>query len=533
MMFLSLLSLAIHLTYTAHGVDVIQRSGDLHITNTQLSPDGFQRDTVVAGTNSYGGSLPGPVVRGNKGDNFKLNVFDELVDPDFVRTTSIHWHGIFQKHTNFMDGPAFVTQCPITPNNSFLYDFDIPDQAGTFWYHSHVSTQYCDGLRGPLIVEDPNDPQKHLYDVDDENTIITLIDWYHVSALTLAQIPAPPISNSTLINGIGRFPGGPAVPLAVVNVEQGKRYRMRLISMSCDPNYVFSIDGHNLTVIEADGINTEPVTVNAIQIFAAQRYSFVLNADQQVDNYRIRANPSNSLAVGFDGGVNSAILRYKGAPDEEPKTNQQSDVVGLTEAMLHPLENPGAPGSPTPGGADVVLNLTLGFTPPATFLMNDVRFIPPNVPVLLQILSGTQRAQDLLPPGSVYGLPLNKVIEINLLGNNAPGGPHPFHLHGHAFDVVKSADNDEFNFKNPVRRDTTSVGDANLTTIRFVTDNPGPWFLHCHIDFHLELGLAVVLAEDVEDVPTTNLVPDEWDRLCPTYNALPAALKPEQIPPPP
>ena len=55
------------------------------------------------------------------------------------------------------------------------------------------------------------------------------------------------------------------------------RYRFRLISLSCDPNYVFSIDGHDLTVIEADGIETQPVTVNAVQIFSAQRYSFVVS----------------------------------------------------------------------------------------------------------------------------------------------------------------------------------------------------------------------------------------------------------------
>ena len=39
--------------------------------------------------------------------------------------------------------------------------------SGTFWYHSHLSTQYCDGLRGPLVVYDPLDPLRILYDVDD------------------------------------------------------------------------------------------------------------------------------------------------------------------------------------------------------------------------------------------------------------------------------------------------------------------------------------------------------------------------------
>jgi iron transport multicopper oxidase len=45
-------------------------------------------------------------------------------------------------------------------------------------------------------------------------------------------------------------------------------YRFRLVSISCDPNFVFSIDGHQLTVIEADGIETKPLVVDSIQIFA-------------------------------------------------------------------------------------------------------------------------------------------------------------------------------------------------------------------------------------------------------------------------
>lgn len=59
-----------------------------------------------------------------------------------------------------------VTQCPIVGGNSFLYNFTATDQAGTFWYHSHYGTQYCDGLRGPLIIYDPEDPHADLYDVD-------------------------------------------------------------------------------------------------------------------------------------------------------------------------------------------------------------------------------------------------------------------------------------------------------------------------------------------------------------------------------
>lgn len=48
--------------------------------------------------------------------------------------------------------------------------------------------------------------------------------------------------------------------------------------MSCDPNFTFSIDGHNMTVIEADAVNHEAVVVDSIQIFAGQRYSFVVSS---------------------------------------------------------------------------------------------------------------------------------------------------------------------------------------------------------------------------------------------------------------
>jgi iron transport multicopper oxidase len=91
---------------------------------------------------------------------------------------------------------------------------------------------------------------------------------YHTPAVNLVN--TIPIADSTLINGKGRYPTGSDAELAVVNVQQGKRYRLRLISISCDPNFIFSIDNHNLTVIEADGIAVDPVIVNSIQIFAGE-----------------------------------------------------------------------------------------------------------------------------------------------------------------------------------------------------------------------------------------------------------------------
>nr|AOZ19964.1 laccase [Trametes polyzona] len=488
---------------------------DLTISNAEISPDGFPRQAVVVN-----GVSPGPIISGNKGDRFQLNVIDNLTNHTMLKSTSIHWHGFFQHGTNWADGPAFINQCPVSPGHAFLYDFQVPDQAGTFWYHSHLSTQYCDGLRGAFVVYDPNDPHKSRYDFDNDDTVITLSDWYHVAAKLGPRFPLG--ADATLINGKGRSPSTVSADLAVINVTAGKRYRFRLASLSCDPNHVFSIDGHTMTIIEADSVNTQPLEVDSIQIFAAQRYSFVLEANQPVDNYWIRANP-NFGNTGFAGGINSAILRYDGAPAVEPTTTQTASTKPLNEVDLHPLESMPVPGKPVAGGVDKAINMAFNFNG-TNFFINGASFVPPTVPVLLQILSGAQTAQDLLPEGSIYVLPNNADIEISFPATTAaPGAPHPFHLHGHTFAVVRSAGSTEYNYDNPIFRDVVSTGTPaanDNVTIRFRTDNPGPWFLHCHIDFHLEGGFAVVMAEDTPDVKAVNPVPQAWSDLCPTYDAL-------------
>jgi len=143
----------------------------------------------------------------------------------------------------------------------------------------------------------------------------------------------------------------------------------------------------------------------------------VLAANQPVGNYWIRANPDARGVPGFDGGRNLAILRYVGATTADPTTPPTPIVNRLEEHHLHALTNPAAPGQPVVGGADIVLAITLDFDFGIfKWTLNGATFDPPTVPVLLQILSGAQSAQDLLPPGAVYAFPPNKVVEINIPG---------------------------------------------------------------------------------------------------------------------
>ncbi|VDC04696.1 unnamed protein product [Peniophora sp. CBMAI 1063] len=503
-------------------------TAQLTITNANIAPDGLSRSSVLAN-----GVFPAPLITGNKGDAFSLTVADSLTDTTMDLVTSIHWHGLFQKSTNYADGVSGVTQCPIVPDNSFEYAFSVPGQAGTFWYHRLVEHDfdtvmvsgkfsiqlYVRGAyllisvsRGALVIYDPADPAASLYDVDDDSTVITLADWYHYTSKNAPAIPAP---SATLINGLGRYSGGPASDLAVINVTKGTRYRFRLVSISCDTNFIFSIDNHKFSVIEVDGVNHKPQPIDNVQIFAGQRYSLVMTADQDVGNYWVRAQPNN-IAATFDGGLNSAILRYKDATVADPTTTSSLSLA-LNEQDLHPLESVDYLSDKTPGGADVNLELDVTFTG-GLFAVNGKSFEAPDVPVLLQILSGTPPA-SLLPNGSVQLLPPNAVVEIAIPGGVA-AGPHPIHLHGHTFSVVRSAGNATYNYENPPIRDVVSIGTAatDRTTIRFRTDNAGPWFMHCHIDWHLTAGFAVVMAEDSEDVPNDVHPTDNWNALCPAWN---------------
>ena len=250
---------------------------------------------------------------------------------------------------------------------------------------------------------------------------------------------APPFTpNATTINGQGRYPGGPKTPLSVVNVEHGKRYRFRIIGASCDAWHNFTIDGHRMTIIEADGVETMPEEVDWLQILAGQRYSVVVTANQPVDNYWMRALPNHGNRTFIDG-QNSAILRYAGAPSRDPTTSQGPVVAHFEESHLHPLESNTPPGVPEVGKADVVLTLVPGFN--NSFNVNGVRFRPPPAPVLLQILSGARHPTELLPKGSVYELPRNKVIEVHMPANDlTPGGARGSPVSDPADEFVLNAD---------------------------------------------------------------------------------------------
>ena len=73
--------------------------------------------------------LPGPEIRVRQGERLRI-VFENGLRED----TTVHWHGL--RIPNAMDGVPHLTQRPVGPGESFVYEFDAVD-AGTFWYHPH------------------------------------------------------------------------------------------------------------------------------------------------------------------------------------------------------------------------------------------------------------------------------------------------------------------------------------------------------------------------------------------------------------
>ncbi|KAG6877681.1 hypothetical protein C0993_005101 [Termitomyces sp. T159_Od127] len=417
LLFLASAFLALLRPHPVNSAAIVPRSVKdvtLDIVNTRLAPDGFERSVITAN-----GQYPGPLIALTKGDTLQLTLNNRLTDPTMRRSTSLDFDGIFFTTQNsFNEGTPFVTTCPIAPGASFIYTVPlINDQTGTFWYHSQLSVQYVDGLRGPLVVYDPEDPLANLYDIDDENTIWQVGDWWHNSSVALlagyVATGIVPVSDSGTFNGLGRFQGGPEVPFFVQNVEAGKRYRFRIINQSARNVFTISVDSHDLTIIETDGTPTSPMIVNEIQMLAGQRYSVVLEANQPVANYWINApfvggDPSRNL--NQNATLTRAILRYAGAPDADPVTPMTLgplNPIALVEANLRPLVSEAAP-SPA---VNLTLNLVVT-AGKAQWNVNNVSYLSPEVPTLVKVLDGANSAADFNITENTFIIPENSVIQI-------------------------------------------------------------------------------------------------------------------------
>ncbi|KAI7869586.1 Cupredoxin [Spinellus fusiger] len=484
-----------------------------NITYTTANPDGLFERRVI-GVN---GHWPPPPVDATLNDTLVINVYNALDEP-----TALHAHGLFQNNTGYMDGPSMVTQCPIQPGKSLTYEYLIA-QTGTFWLHSHFMAQYADGFRTPLVLHNPVEPYKY-----DEDITVTLADWYHqqssinLNAFLSEDNPtgAEPVPESGLImDGVNTS----------LTFVPGKTYRLRVINMSAFSMFYFSIDGHDLDIIENDGIDTQRTTVQSIYLTAAQRISVLVTAKNTTNlNYFMHADMNtdmfDTVPDNLKTNLTATVFYNKNisafADSQDVGMGSSFDDTSLVPLTPFDAVNP-----------DMQLNLTFNFQVMTDGLnrgsFNGIPYLSPKVPTLNTVLTSGSLATNV----AVYGpqavasiLPHLDMVEVVL--NNLDSGSHPFHLHGHTFQIVArgtgvydgNSSSVTWLVKNPNRRDTILVPAQSFAILRFRADNPGVWFFHCHIEWHLESGLAATFIEAPTVLQQRMTLPQVFNDVCSSGN---------------
>ncbi|KAB5518103.1 iron transport multicopper oxidase FET3 [Coniochaeta sp. 2T2.1] len=464
------------------------------VTWVNAAPDGFSRPVI--GINNQ---WPCPKIEATKGDTVLINLNNKLGN----QTTGLHFHGINQINTVEMDGPSAFTQCPVPPGSSIQYKF-LVDAAGTYWYHSHNMGQYPDGLRGPLIVHDPADPYAGKYD---EEVILTISDWYHSQTIPLMQAmltPAngfrPPFPDGIIVNEGGD---------GQINFVKGKTYRIRIISFSAFASAFVHFDSHTMSVIMNDGSYIKKKSAYQLRVTPAQRYDVLISAiDRDRRNYPYLV----ALDVNKDFANDASVQwphNFTGQLVMDKTRNFTTDVV---KAFRPQDDSDFAPydGGAAFGPVTKILKMDFAFCTDQNGIgracINGQPNIPQKVPTLY---TAATCGNDNINP-IIYG-PVNPFIVssndiVDIVINNRDDAIHPFHLHGHQFQVMDRPRSGTGDYpgrtngfsKNPPMRDVVSVNGRSYAVLRFKADNPGVFLFHCHIEWHVEMGLTATIIEAPE-----------------------------------
>lgn len=271
-----------------------------------------------------------------------------------------------------MDGVNGITQCPIAPNDSFVYNFTLT-QYGSSWYHSHYSVQFADGAVGPMTIHGPSSAEWE----EAISPPLIMTDWGHntaFNAVTTRDFGIPDI----LLNGRGdvrtfsNVTNQTAVrPPYSITLEKPtlgrpcRKYLLRIINTSFDSTFVFSIDHHMLQIVSADFVPIQPYYNTSVLVGIGQRYNVIVEANPLVyndtdklptdGNYWMRTYLAECGQVQspIDGYEKTGILRYNKSSQALPSSESwypiSKDCSDETYTSLHPIV-PWQVGSSNNGG---------------------------------------------------------------------------------------------------------------------------------------------------------------------------------------
>jgi len=413
--------------------------------------------------------------------------FRVLLENKLPVPTAIHWHGLHPP--NNQDGVPGVTQPAIRPDSSTLYDFPL-QPAGTHWMHSHSGLQEAFLLSAPLIVHDLSDHAR-----DEQEVVLFLGDFSFTPPREIyAKLHSVRKSAMPGMNSRTAMPNSPKMAdmkmgmgkpdandwnydayLAndrtlndpeVVRVERGGRVRLRIINGSSGTNFFIDLDALDGELIATDGMPVCPVQGSHFPLAIAQRIDLRVQLPREGGAFPILALREGSreqtgiFLATKDAGIKR--LPAEGSVGTGLLTlDLESRLVAVAPLIQRDIDQVH------------VLRLQ-GDMARYSWLINGDSFDVSN--------PGTQKPQIHVKPGQRVAL---KFV-------NETGMSHPMHLHGHSFQVI------EINGRalNGALRDTVLVPPNTSVTVAFDANNPGLWYLHCHVLWHLAAGMATLVQYD-------------------------------------
>ncbi|MQL73785.1 hypothetical protein Taro_006135 [Colocasia esculenta] len=507
------------------------------------------------------GEFPGPTLYAREDDTVLVKVVNHV-----QYNVTIHWHGIRQLRTGWADGPAYITQCPIQPGQNFVYNFTVTGQRGTLLWHAHILWLRAT-VHGAIVIL-PKGGVPYPFPTPHKEVVVVLGEWWKsdveavINEATKSGM-APNVSDAHTINGLsGRTPGCGLDEGFRLRVVKGKTYLLRVINAALNEELFFKVAGHQLTVVEVDAVYTKPFKTDTILVAPGQTTNVLLSADRSTGRYLVTASTfMDAPVVAIDNVTATATVHYEGTlsggaasalvATKPPPRNATQIATGFMDGLrslntrAFPCNVPQSvdhsllftvglgvnPCPSCPSGRRVVAsinNVTFAmpilallqahffnirgvFTadfpgqPPARF-----NFTGPPSTMNMQTTSGTR----------LYRLAYNDTVQVVLqdTGVVTPES-HPIHLHGFNFFVVgrglgnfnPKTDTAKFNLVDPVERNTVGVPSGGWTAIRFRADNPGVWFLHCHLEVHTTWGLKMAFLVDDGKGPNQSLLPPPTD----------------------
>ncbi|WP_340119298.1 copper resistance system multicopper oxidase [Pelagibius sp. 7325] len=542
---------------------------DLTIGETTINVSGSDRTALA-----INGTVPGPTLRFKEGEDLVINVTNTL-DED----TSIHWHGLIVPTSQ--DGVPGLSFDGIKPGTTHTYRFPA-QQSGTYWFHSHSGLQEQSGVYGSIVIE-PQGREPFRYD---REYVVVLSDWHDtkpekILANLKKQSDYYNYNQRTLLSlfdeaeekgfdaaladrldwgGMRMTPtdiadiSGYTFLVNGKNPEQnwtglfapGERVRLRFINAAAMTYFDVRIPGLEMTVVQADGNNVQPVKVDEFRIAVAETYDVIVRPMED-QAYTLVAEPleRGGLARGTlapRDGMTAEVPGLRPRPLLTMADMSHGDMEGMDHAAMgHSMPAAEAPGAVEPpmSGMDHAAmghgTMPQADGPPAQQPMSGMDhaamghamppasadadpFYAPGSGLTPKAANGGKFLSyaDLKAQRPLYEVrEPTREIEIRLTGNmeryfwsindkkyseaepirltygervrfkfvNETMMTHPMHLHG----MWTILDNGNGKW-NPVKH-VVSIAPGTTVLAEVEVDAPGRWAFHCHLMYHMATGM--------------------------------------------